>query len=117
MENRVLHVNRELIHHGAEISLLRDLYRWQDGARTWDRVHELCEHPVMPRTVKFPRRAVDPRWAGRLARAHRLLDHGQVSLSRQRCLLRRADEDPGLVAGSHLDVHLGAPTPGDRRPT
>ncbi|WP_435862681.1 DinB family protein [Streptomyces luteogriseus] len=31
-ENRVLHVNRELIHHGAEISLLRDLYRWQDGA-------------------------------------------------------------------------------------
>ncbi len=35
----VLHVNRELIHHGAEISLLRDLYRWQDGARTWDRVH------------------------------------------------------------------------------
>ncbi|MFD7072531.1 DinB family protein [Streptomyces sp. NPDC059913] len=32
MENRVLHVNRELIHHGAEISLLRDLYRWQDGA-------------------------------------------------------------------------------------
>ncbi|MFD5814075.1 hypothetical protein [Streptomyces sp. NPDC127038] len=32
MENRVLHVNRELIHHGAEISLLRDLYRWRDGA-------------------------------------------------------------------------------------
>ncbi|MFJ1716489.1 MULTISPECIES: DinB family protein [unclassified Streptomyces] len=32
MENRVLHVNRELIHHGAEISLLRDLYRWQGGA-------------------------------------------------------------------------------------
>ncbi len=31
MENRVLHVNRELIHHGAEISLLRDLYRGQDG--------------------------------------------------------------------------------------
>nr|WP_231605816.1 hypothetical protein [Micromonospora sp. HK10] len=30
MENRILHVNRELIHHGAEISLLRDLYRWQD---------------------------------------------------------------------------------------
>ena len=28
----VLHVNRELIHHGAEISLLRDLYRWQDSA-------------------------------------------------------------------------------------
>jgi hypothetical protein len=32
MEGIVLHVNRELIHHGAEISLLRDLYRWQDGA-------------------------------------------------------------------------------------
>jgi hypothetical protein len=32
LENRVLHVNRELIHHGAEVSLLRDLYRWQDGA-------------------------------------------------------------------------------------
>ncbi|WP_439674122.1 DinB family protein [Embleya sp. MST-111070] len=32
MENRVLHVNRELIHHGAEISLLRDLYHWQDEA-------------------------------------------------------------------------------------
>ena len=31
MENRVLHVNRELIHHGAEISLLRDLYRRQDA--------------------------------------------------------------------------------------
>jgi len=32
LENRVLHVNRELIHHGAEISLLRDLYLRQDGA-------------------------------------------------------------------------------------
>ncbi|MEU3067434.1 DinB family protein [Streptomyces sp. NPDC006906] len=32
LENRVLHVNRELIHHGAEVSLLRDLYRRQDGA-------------------------------------------------------------------------------------
>ncbi|MEU1585681.1 DinB family protein [Micromonospora sp. NPDC005710] len=31
MEGIVLHVNRELIHHGAEISLLRDLYRWQDA--------------------------------------------------------------------------------------
>lgn len=31
MEGIVLHVNRELIHHGAEISLLRDLYHWQDG--------------------------------------------------------------------------------------
>ncbi|MFF7736523.1 DinB family protein [Streptomyces sp. NPDC007984] len=29
MEGIVLHVNRELIHHGAEISLLRDLYRRQ----------------------------------------------------------------------------------------
>lgn len=25
----VLHINREVIHHGAEISLLRDLYRWR----------------------------------------------------------------------------------------
>ncbi|WP_052849046.1 DinB family protein [Streptomyces avicenniae] len=33
MEGIVLHVNRELIHHGAEICLLRDLHRWQDGAR------------------------------------------------------------------------------------
>ncbi|MFI0976321.1 DinB family protein [Streptomyces sp. NPDC021093] len=32
LEGIVLHVNKELIHHGAEISLLRDLYRWQDGA-------------------------------------------------------------------------------------
>ncbi|PWI16853.1 serine/arginine repetitive matrix protein 1 [Streptomyces sp. Act143] len=28
----VQHVNKELIHHGAEISLLRDLYLWRDGA-------------------------------------------------------------------------------------
>ncbi|MFI6481887.1 DinB family protein [Nonomuraea sp. NPDC050663] len=34
MESIVLHVNRELIHHGGEISLLRDLYRWQDGGVT-----------------------------------------------------------------------------------
>jgi hypothetical protein len=26
----VLHTNRELVHHGAEIALLRDLYRWRD---------------------------------------------------------------------------------------
>jgi DinB superfamily len=25
----VLHINREAIHHGAEIALLRDLYRWK----------------------------------------------------------------------------------------
>ena len=25
----VLHINREVIHHGAEISLIRDLYRWK----------------------------------------------------------------------------------------
>ncbi len=24
----ILHVNREVIHHGAEVALLRDLYRW-----------------------------------------------------------------------------------------
>ena len=27
----VLHVNREVLHHGAEIALLRDLYRWRDA--------------------------------------------------------------------------------------
>jgi hypothetical protein len=32
LQNRILHVNRELIHHGAEIALLRDLYHWQDKA-------------------------------------------------------------------------------------
>jgi hypothetical protein len=25
----VLHINRETLHHGAEIALLRDLCRWQ----------------------------------------------------------------------------------------
>jgi hypothetical protein len=29
----LLHINRETLHHGAEIALLRDLYLWQyDGA-------------------------------------------------------------------------------------
>jgi hypothetical protein len=28
----VLHINREVIHHGAEICLLRDLYRWKGAA-------------------------------------------------------------------------------------
>jgi hypothetical protein len=27
----VLHINREVIHHGAEIALLRDLYLRKDG--------------------------------------------------------------------------------------
>ena len=27
----VLHINREMLHHGAEISLLRDLYTWRAG--------------------------------------------------------------------------------------
>lgn len=26
----MLHVNREVIHHGAEVALLRDLYRARD---------------------------------------------------------------------------------------
>ena len=26
----ILHINREALHHGAEISLLRDLYLWRD---------------------------------------------------------------------------------------
>jgi hypothetical protein len=25
----VMHINRECLHHGAEITLLRDLYRWK----------------------------------------------------------------------------------------
>jgi hypothetical protein len=29
MAELVLHINREVLHHGAEISLLRDLYRWK----------------------------------------------------------------------------------------
>lgn len=29
MAELVLHINREVIHHGAEISLLRDLYLWK----------------------------------------------------------------------------------------
>jgi DinB superfamily len=29
MAGLVLHINREVIHHGAEIALLRDLYRWK----------------------------------------------------------------------------------------
>lgn len=27
----ILHINREVIHHGAEIALLRDLYSWGNG--------------------------------------------------------------------------------------
>jgi hypothetical protein len=30
MATLVLHINREAIHHGAEIALLRDLYRWRE---------------------------------------------------------------------------------------
>jgi hypothetical protein len=33
MAGLVLHISREVIHHGAEISLLRDLYRWTPGSR------------------------------------------------------------------------------------
>ncbi len=33
MAELVLHINREMLHHGAEIALLRDLYLWRyDGA-------------------------------------------------------------------------------------
>ena len=31
MAELVLHINREVIHHGAEIALLRDLHRWCDA--------------------------------------------------------------------------------------
>jgi len=30
MASLVVHINREALHHGAEIALLRDLYRWKD---------------------------------------------------------------------------------------
>ena len=29
MAELVLHINREMLHHGAEIALLRDLYLWR----------------------------------------------------------------------------------------
>ena len=28
----VLHINREALHHGPEVALVRDLFRWQPGA-------------------------------------------------------------------------------------
>jgi hypothetical protein len=31
MATLVLHINREAVHHGAEVALLRDLFRWQPG--------------------------------------------------------------------------------------
>jgi hypothetical protein len=31
MASLVLHINREALHHGAEVALLRDLFRWQPG--------------------------------------------------------------------------------------
>jgi DinB superfamily len=31
MAELVLHINREMLHHGAEVALLRDLYRWRDN--------------------------------------------------------------------------------------
>jgi DinB family protein len=31
MATLVLHINREALHHGAEVALLRDLFRWQPG--------------------------------------------------------------------------------------
>jgi DinB superfamily len=31
MAELVLHINREMLHHGAEIALLRDLYLWRFG--------------------------------------------------------------------------------------
>ena len=33
MAELVLHINREVIHHGAEIALLRDLYAHREGTR------------------------------------------------------------------------------------
>jgi hypothetical protein len=31
MAKLILHIHREVIHHGAEVSLLRDLYLWRDN--------------------------------------------------------------------------------------
>jgi hypothetical protein len=31
MAELVLHISREMLYHGAEIALLRDLYFWHDG--------------------------------------------------------------------------------------
>jgi hypothetical protein len=44
----VLHINREVIHHMAEVALLRDLYRATDGGRAGfgaSRVHRVSEEP------------------------------------------------------------------------
>jgi hypothetical protein len=34
MSDLVLHINREVIHHGAAIAQLRDLYLWKAGGLT-----------------------------------------------------------------------------------
>jgi hypothetical protein len=31
MADLILHINREALHHGAEIALLRDLYYWKES--------------------------------------------------------------------------------------
>jgi hypothetical protein len=31
MASLIAHINREALHHGAEITLLRDLCRWRDS--------------------------------------------------------------------------------------
>ena len=36
MAMRIMYIHREVIHHGAEIGLLRDLYRWNGSQyRLW----------------------------------------------------------------------------------
>lgn len=35
MAQLVLHINREVMHHGAEVCLLRDLYAASEGGRRW----------------------------------------------------------------------------------
>jgi hypothetical protein len=48
----VLHINREALHHGAELLLLRDLYRTSDGGRVFT--------TVQPRTIEpMSREATD----------------------------------------------------------
>ncbi|MFY9929707.1 MAG: DinB family protein [Streptosporangiaceae bacterium] len=40
MAELVLHINREVLHHGAEVALLRDLYLWQYDGTAHDGAHD-----------------------------------------------------------------------------
>jgi hypothetical protein len=36
----VLHINREMLHHGAEIALLRDLFHWNLSDIAFDATYD-----------------------------------------------------------------------------